>query len=362
MDMLQAFFEPVSKNLLKGVGKKESWFGNKLIIYTSKFPETSKIDVAIIGLGPNADHIRKYLYRYSHKLNGIEVADFGNLKHNGSEKNLNAGLAECLIALKEKNIIPIIIGEQLNYATGLIKGVDFAKVDIALVSPYLAYTDKDLAYQLNEKNRLFHASFLGFQSYLNLDETMQDCSEVFSEYLRLGSLRADLTLVEPLLRQADIFDFDLSAIKYSEFQSGSVQLPNGLLNHEACAICRYAGISNNINYYILRNFALDESKLIDSQQLAQMIWYILDGIDNRFNDFPQMNHRNFSVYKCHATNGIDMVFLNSNLTGRWWMQIPEKTKGKKLPPKFIGCNESDFEIAREGDVPEKWFRASGSDF
>jgi hypothetical protein len=57
-----------------------------------------------------------------------------------------------------------------------------------------------------------------------------------------------------------------------------------------------------------------------------------------------------------------MVFLNSNLTGRWWMQIPEKVKGKKLPPKFIGCTESDFEIAREGDVPEKWFRASGSDF
>lgn len=336
--------------------------GNRISIHTTKFPDTSKTDVAIVGLGPNADAVRKHLYNYSHKLNGIEVADFGNLKHTGTEKNLNAGLAECLLAMKEENIIPLIIGENHNYATALIKGVDFAKLDYAVVSPLLEYTEKDLPYQLNKKNRLFHASYIAFQSYLNTDEVMQECSDVFSEYHRLGSLRADITLAEPLLRQADIFDFNLSAIKFSEFQSATMQLPNGLLNHEACALCRYAGISNTINYYMFRNFTLMDRSDIDAQQVAQMIWYVLDGIDNRFNDFPQMNHRNFSVYKCHATNGIDMVFLNSNVTGRWWMQIPERTKGKKLPPKFIGCNESDFEIAREGDVPEKWFRATGSDF
>lgn len=360
--MLHAFFEPVKKQLLKGINKKESLLGNHIQINSGKFPDSSKVDVAIIGMGMNADYIRQYLYRYSHQLNGISVADFGNLRHNGTEKNMNDGLAECLLALKDQNILPIIIGEQSDHANAFLKGIDFAKVDYALVSPYLAYTSKDLAFKLNEKNRLFHTSYIAFQGYLNTSETMQDCSEVFSEYMRLGSLRADPTLVEPLLRQADVFDFDLSAIKYSEFQSAMVKLPNGLLNHEACSICRYAGISNNINYYLLRNFTLNENSAIDAQQIAQMIWYLFDGIDNRFNDFPQMNHRNFSVYKCHATNGIDMVFLNSNLTGRWWMQIPEKTKGKKLPPKFIGCNESDFEIAREGDVPEKWFRASGSDF
>jgi formiminoglutamase len=360
--MLHAFFEPVSKQFLKGISKKESLLGNHIFINSGKFPDSSKIDVAIIGMGTNADFVRKYLYKYSHHLNGVTVADFGNLRHSGSEKNMNDGLAECLLLLKEKNIIPVIIGEQFNYAGAFIKGIDFAKLDVAIVSPYLEYTEKDLAFKLNEKNRLFHASFIAFQSYLNTSEKMQDCSEVFSEYMRLGSLRANLTLVEPLLRQADIFDFDLSSIKYSDFQSATTRLPNGLVNHEACALCRYAGISNNINYYLLRNFCLNENSDIDNQQVAQMIWYILDGIDNRFNDFPQMNHRNFSVFKCHATNGIDMVFLNSNLTGRWWMQIPEKSKGKKMPPKFIGCNESDYEIAREGDVPEKWFRASGNDF
>ncbi len=360
--MLKEFFEPVNKQLLKGIDKNEAVIGNGIAIYTSKFPDTSKVDVALIGLGANADYVRKYLYRYSHKLNGIEMADFGNLKHKGTEKNINAGLAECLIALKEENIIPIIIGEQHNYAQAFVKGIDFAKIDYALVSPVVPSSANDLSFLLNNGNRLFHASYIAFQSYLNTNKTMQDVAEVFSECLRLGSVRADITLVEPLLRQADIFEFDLSAIKYSEFQSAVHQLPNGLLNHEACALCRYAGISNNINYYLLRDFKLTNNSPIDAQQIAQMVWYILDGIDNRFNDFPRMNHRNFSVYKCHATNGIDMVFLNSNLTGRWWMQIPDKGKGKKTAPKFIGCTEADFEIAREGDVPEKWFRAAGSGF
>lgn len=357
--MLQAFFEPVSKVLTKGISKEESLLAHKIKINSGRFPDLDKIDVAIIGIGNNANAVRKYLYNYASHLNGIEVADFGNLKHKGNDKNINDGLTECLLLLRENNIIPVIIGEQHNYSRALLKAIDFAKVDYALVSPEIATATADAATQLNAKGRLFHASFIGSQQYLNSAERLQAIADSFCEIARLGAVRADITLTEPLLRQADIFEFDLSAIKYSEFQSSPAQLPNGFLNNEACAICRYAGISNNISLYVLRNFTLEAAHATDAQQVAQMLWYILDGIDNRFNDFPQMNHRNFTVYKCHSTEGIDMVFLNSNLTGRWWMQVPTPAKGKKSAPKFIGCNESDYEIAREGDVPEKWYRAAG---
>ncbi|MES2618210.1 MAG: hypothetical protein V4613_10035 [Bacteroidota bacterium] len=357
--MLEAFFEPVSKVLLKGISKEESLMAHKIHVNTGKFPDMGKVDVAIIGIGNNATEVRKHLYKYAFHLNGIEVADLGNLKHKGTEKNINAGLTECLILLKEQNIIPIVIGENHHYGSALAKAIDFAKVDYALVAPDIAFEEKDLAYQLNAKNRLFHASFIAYQNYLNSTERLQAAASVFSESLRLGNVRSDIALTEPLLRQADIFEFDLTAIKYAEFQSSLNPLPNGLLNNEACAICRYAGISNSIGVYVLRNFALTAAQSVDAQQVAQMLWYILDGIDNRFNDFPQMNHRNFTVYKCHSTDGVDMVFLNSNLTGRWWLQIPAKAKGKKSAPKFIGCTEADFEIAREGDVPEKWYRAAG---
>lgn len=332
--------------------------GSEMKIYSGKFPALRQIDVAIIGLGNNANLVRKELYKYSYNFSGIQVADFGNLNHNGSARHINAGLAECLIALKAENIIPLLIGDTTDYSAGLFNGNTFTQVDYALVSPLVAMQPGNMAYRLKTKKKLFHASFIAQQNFLNTFETIQNCSEVFTEHIRLGDLRANPSRVEPLLRQADIFEFNLSAIRHADFGSGALQLPNGLMNHEACSVCRYAGISNNISLYLLDGFTLGDS-VTDAMQAAQMAWYILDGIDNRFNDHPAFNHRNFTFYKCHAHSGEDMLFVTSELTGRWWMQMPSLARNKKAAVRYIGCEESDFEIAKQGEVPEKWYRAVG---
>src|SRR5688500_1315878 len=98
--MLEAFFLPVSKSITKGFAKSQGLLGSELKINSGKFPDTRKVDVAIIGLGKNADFVRKQLYNYSYHFTGVEIADFGNLNHNGTTKNINAGLSECIIALK----------------------------------------------------------------------------------------------------------------------------------------------------------------------------------------------------------------------------------------------------------------------
>ena len=356
--MLDAFFSPVSRSLTKPF-KTKGVLGSDLKIYSGKFPDPSKVDVAIIGLGHNADLVRKQLYGYGYHFTGIEIADFGNLNHNGTSRNINAGLAECIIALKAENIIPIFIGDSENYSDGVLKGNQYSQVDLALVSPHISFGVNDLAKKLQIKKRLFHCSFIGFQNFLNSRDNIQESSEIFSDHLRLGDLRANPAKVEPLLRQADIFEFDLSAIRHQDFSGGDTALPSGLFNHEACAICRYAGISNSIGIYLLNHFRLTEDGALDQAQAAQMVWHILDGIDNRFNDHPMLNHRNFTIYKCHAHSGEDMIFITSAVTGRWWMQVPTWQKNRKIAPKFIGCNEEDFEIAKQGEVPEKWYRALG---
>lgn len=355
--MLEAFFTPVGKSLLKGYGKSGGLLGNHIRIYSQKFPDTRGVDVAIIGLGPNADLCRKSLYDLQHHFNGITIADLGNLNHDGSSKNLNAGLRECIFALREEHIIPIFIGENDNYSDALFKSISFQKVDYALVSPFVAYDPDALPWKLQQKQKLFHASFIGIQNFLNAHATIQHSGEVFSEHIRLGDLRAGIGQIEPMLRQADLFEFDLRSIRYSDFGAGTMPLPSGLLNQEACAVCRYAGISNTISLFLLNHFDLHKGHPTDPMQIAQMIWYILEGIDNRFNDMPQLNNRNFTVYKCHAHSGEDMLFLYNELTGRWWMQIPSDDKKKKTAPKFIGCSENDHLVAEQGEVPEKWYRA-----
>jgi hypothetical protein len=357
--MLEAFFTPVEKSITKQFAKTSGVLGSELKTHSNKFPSTKNIDLAIIGLGPNADHCRRELYALQYHFSGIEIADFGNLNHDGSNKNLQAGLCECIFALREENIIPIFIGENVNYSEALYKSINYQKTDIALVSPYIAYNPDELAWKLEQKKKLFHTSFIGIQNFLNSQATIQFSSDIFSEQIRLGDLRSNIGQVEPLLRQADLFEFDLSAIKYSDFNSASAHLPSGLSNQEACAICRYAGISNTIGLYLFNHFELNGTHAIDAQQLAQMIWYTIDGIANRFNDMPMLNNRNFTVYKCHAHSGEDMLFLYSELSGRWWMQVPNLDKKKKTAPKFIGCSENDHQVAEQGEVPEKWYRASG---
>jgi hypothetical protein len=356
--MLEAFFTPVPKTIVRGYSKAMGLLGHDMKIFSNKFPDTQNIDVAIIGLGPNADLIRSHLYAYSFNFTGIEVADFGNLNHDGSPKNANAGLRECLIALKNENIIPIFIGENNNYSDALLKGIPYKDIDCAIVSPEIAFNPDTFVWKLNQKNKLFHCSFIGIQNFMNTHASVQMVGEIFSEVIRLGELKSNISNIEPLLRQADVFEFDLNSIEYSQFQSSSKPLPSGLSNREACAICRYAGVSNKISVFLLNQFELKANRPTDAMQLAQMVWYILDGIDNRFNDHPQLNHRNFTVYKCHANSGEDMVFLYSELTGRWWMQIPELNKKRKTAPKFIGCHASDYEIAIQGEVPELWYRAA----
>lgn len=355
--MIEAFFTPVNKHLTRNISKTSGVLGGEMKIHGSKFPDYKDVDVAIIGLGPNADKIRPHLYAYSFNFNGITIADFGNLNHDGSSKNANAGLRECLIALKAENILPILIGENDNYSDALLKSTPFKDIDYALISPEIAYNPDDLVWKLQQKKKLFHCSFIGIQNFMNSHASLQLVSELFSEIIRLGQLRAHLPDIEPILRETDLFEFDLSTIKYPDFQSANKKLPSGLLNQEACGICRYAGVSNKISVFLLNKFNLNPDVPTDAMQVAQMIWYILDGIDNRFNDVPHLNNRNFTVYKCHANSGEDMLFLYSEMTGRWWMQVPTLDKKKKTAPKFIGCRAADYEIAQSGEVPELWYRA-----
>lgn len=349
--MLNHFFHPVETYLTK----IESSFTQQLLVHGKKFPDTKNVDVAIIGIDDNANLIREQLYQYSNKFEDLKLADFGNLKFNGKNNHLQAGLKECLIALNELNIKPIIIGAKHHLNKAISESLNFNQIDYTLVSPNISTDKTSTLNHLIKNKKLFHASLIANQSFLVENDTLNELNGEFIEYIRLGELRSNISLCEPLLRQSDVFEFNTSAIKYSEFQASINQLPNGLTNQEACAICRYAGISNSISTFNLSGFDLSNSHITNAKQLAQMIWYVLDGIDNRFNDNPKLKHPNFTVYKCHTQMDQDIVFIKSLQTERWWMQLP--SQNKKTAAKFIGCNESDFLSAQEGEVPEKWYRA-----
>ena len=67
---------------------------------------------------------------------------------------------------------------------------------------------------------------------------------LYFESYRLGQVSKDITIVEPVLRDANIVTIDLSSVKGAEVSLNQKCSPNGLDGKEICAIARYAGISN----------------------------------------------------------------------------------------------------------------------
>ncbi|MDZ7847857.1 MAG: hypothetical protein U5L96_14460 [Owenweeksia sp.] len=60
-----------------------------------------------------------------------------------------------------------------------------------------------------------------------------------------------------------------------------------IFGEEACAICRYAGLSDKVSSFGIyeNNPDLDHNGQ-SSHLLAQMIWYFIEGYVNRKGDYP----------------------------------------------------------------------------
>lgn len=355
--MLKDFFTSACFDSPAVYPHKAGYIGQRIRTNKGKFPSLKDVQIALIGVGNNANKIRKYFYELADRFAGLEIADLGNIKNDKDQVNLEFGLGEAIYELNKLQIATLVIGEHEDLLLGLYHPYRQSNkgLDMALVSPNIfGQKGEGLQRLLKIKNsNLFHLSFLAQQSYLVRHEDFEETDHLFTDFLRLGELRQNPHDMEPLLREAHSFHFNLSSLKAEAFASSSDKYPNGLYTEEACQICRYAGISNNVACAAFTGFNLNKNNITDAMQVAQMIWYFIEGFYGRYNDHPSLDDRNFMVYRCHlAANSQELVFVKSKITDRWWMQIPY---GKKHC--FVGCTQSDFDLASEGEIPEKWFRA-----
>ncbi len=134
---------------------------------------------------------------------------------------------EVVAELLEENIIPIIIGatQDITYPTyrafdGIREMVNLVAVDSRfdfgadeeLISSH-SYMSKIIT---DKPNNLFNFSNLGYQSYFNAQEEIDLMERLFFDAYRLGEVTTDITLAEPLLRNAHIISIDARAIKAGE--------------------------------------------------------------------------------------------------------------------------------------------------
>lgn len=330
-----------------------------------------KLNVAIIGVpfdsrkdtntseAPNK--IRKELYRLSKFESKINIADFGNLKPATSIKGNFQALRDIVDYFNELKINTIIIGGSQDLTVGICKvfqrdpfftlsTID-SKLDIKKgketfnSSNYLTRIFKD-------QPQIFQFSLIGFQSHFVSSEYFSKTKGI-SHHIRLGRLRDDIKLCEPVFRNTDVVSLDIGAIKYAEAPGNNHSSPNGLRSEEACQLAKYAGISNRLKVFGLFEVDTtnDENK-ITVKLSAQIIWYFLEGYLNRIPENPGIDENN-TMYRVEVKD-VDkpLVFYKNTITNQWWMQI--EMLNKKL--KFFGCSKKEYEQAANNEIPELWIK------
>ena len=182
--------------------------------------------------------------------------------------------------------------------------------------------------------------------------------KLYFESYRLGAIIPKISVVEPVLRDADLVTLDINAVKSSEVSPKQKYSPNGFNGREICAISRYAGISNRVSSFGVYEYNPSLDDEATAMLVAQVIWYFIEGVNCRVkdDDFKDLSsYLKFTV----LVESEELVFFKSKKTDRWWIEIPfleySNTKSKQHP--LLACTYEDYVSASSGVIPERWYKA-----
>lgn len=375
------YFEQV--NLNQGdldFNYSDNQFVNKIDLYENQ--DISNFNIAIIGVGEERNsnnsgcatapnHIRKYLYRLTGFDATTKIVDLGNLKIGATIEDTYFALSSILEHLLKQNVLPIIIGgsQDLTYANFLaykkleqtvnLVSVD-AKFDLGEADEALSSDNFLTKIILQQPNYLFNYSNIGYQSYFADKEHTKLISKLYFDAYRLGQVQKNIEEVEPIVRNADILSFDISAIRQSEAPGNKNASPNGFYGEQACQITRYAGMSDkltSIGFYEI-NPELDSNGQT-AHSVAQMIWYFIDGYNHRKNDFPVGSRKTYLKYMVNMQEGEnEVIFYKSDKSERWWMDVPYPSHSKIKFERhvLVPCSYNDYKTACKNEVPNRWWQ------
>jgi formiminoglutamase len=356
---------------------KEGQIGKTISVYhvhkdtgRAEFPDLDDVQVVIVGCGEQRgsglihghsngpDLIRRQLYSLFYWHSDVKIADVGNIREGSLYTDSYAALKTVLHELINDGKTVIILGGShdltlAQYGAYADNGkaieascVD-ALIDLNIDSPF-RHENFLMEMLTAEPNYIRHYNHVAFQSYYVHPRMLETMDKLRFDCYRVGSVKENIDEMEPVIRNSSLFSFDISAIAHTYAPANSVS-PNGLNGEEACVLMRYAGMSPNVNSIGIYGFDSGHDKEeLTAKQIAHMIWYVLDGRSRGKREAELDQKDSFNEYHI-AFAEVETTFLQSKKTGRWWMQLPNRS--------FIACSYKDYLLASSNEIPERWLRA-----
>lgn len=385
---LSDFFSPIdTEKFTPRNGFLTSQLGMKVEFYTDTFPdlEEEKYDLAIIGVKDDRgainnngcslapDYFREQFYLLNEGQVPTKIIDLGNIIAGQEVSDTYFALKTVVAELVKLDIVPIIIGggQDLTYAQYMGYESLEQKVDLLVVDNRfdleqdehegVATTSQSYLTKifLHQPNYLFNFSNMGYQTYFVSQDSLRVMDKLYFDVHRLGEFVSDLSVSEPVIRNANMVSFDMGAIRSSDAPGNTNMVPNGFYGEDACRISRYAGMSDkltSIGFYEF-NPAFDKGGQT-AMLLSQMVWYFVDGYYSRKKDFPLTPKSQYIIYRASVNDGATEVnFVKSKKSDRWWMQVPYPANGSKNERfHLVPCKYDDYNTAVKGEMPDLWWR------
>ncbi len=347
---------------------------------TDGLPDLDNIHIAIIGVeedrvsednlgsGKGLDQIREKLYQLF--LGGwhTNIADLGNVRKGETVKDTHFAVTEIVFELLKNQIIPIIIGggQDITYAN--YRAYDRLEQVVNLVAVDSMFDLGSLEDELSSRsylskiimqkpNNLFNYSNIGYQTYMNPQAEIKLIDDLNFDAFRLGQAK-NLEIIEPVLRDSDMVSFDIGSIRQSDAPGNNNVSPNGFYGEEACAIARYAGLSDKLSSFGVYEYnpRLDVNNQT-SNLIAQMIWYFIEGVNQRAKDYPFSTKEDYQKFTVLLEDDEPINFYKSHKSGRWWMEINIIGNNKYKRHALIPCTYQDYQDATKELIPKRWYKA-----
>ncbi|MEE9439658.1 MAG: hypothetical protein V3V14_11700 [Saprospiraceae bacterium] len=324
--MLNNWLSPVSSDTL-------STYFDSSYEKINNFPNLRDIRVVFFSKQEKSvNSVRNALSKLYNNFS-VPIIDIGNLN-----KENPSFIYQVISELQDGNILPILVD---------VSKQDFIELAKAMVAEEKLKKATFVSNCISPLSNNYSTNNIGYQRHFNPAHLLQDVLNSDSAGLSLGELRSKQHVVEPILRETNYLHFDISAIRKSECPSISNSLPTGLYTEEACQIMRYAGEGSRLKLVTFDTHNLDANNEIESMIVAELIWYLQEGLDLNIQQHPSIT-TNFKEYIIELNElNHSLKFFQSTSNGKWWLKTENSSN------IYTACSFEEYQATINNELPAR---------
>lgn len=379
--MALEFLKPIDDaTVLHAKMQPKQTIGETIRLHTAQegLPSLQGVQMVVIGILENRrdanalfqvetlDQVREKLYELYPGNWSTTLADLGDVPNGDTVEDTYYVVRQLTEYFLREKIIPIFLGGSQDLMYPIYRAFDEYQHMINVVNVDCRFDLGDIELPITSRSyigkmitvepyNLFNYSNLGFQTYFNSQDEIDLLDRMYFDAIRLGHLDKDITLAEPVLRDADVAGIDMSVIRASDLAFAKAN-PNGLDGKQICSLSRYAGISDRLKVFGV--FEINKEKNTGAQLVAEILWYFMEGYNYRSFEYPMDVSNDCLVYKVPIDDQI-LIFYKSTVTSRWWIELPfiSNVNNKLKQHTLLPCDRRDYELACDQVFPDRWLKA-----